>query len=330
MTIPPNNAIRIMPYSMLVGQQQLKLALELAYIAPRIGGVLLSGHRGTGKSTVVRAFANTVYGGLPVTIPINATEDRVVGGWDMGELFRAKPVPKAGLIEEANGKLLYIDEINLLDDHIVNIILDVTSTGILIIEREGRDTKKEVRFTMVGTMNPSEGGLRPQLLDRFGLMVDVRTEDATARTQILQAVLDYDAAVGLEEAGRQGEPLDKLKAARVEDNKRRLFLEEVKARFPQVTISHDMAEGCVSVGKGIQAEGHRGDYVMALAARALAALRGAPEVEIEDLLEVAPLALQHRRTTVLQGGGELWSSEDTHLTRDLLTGDRALEGTIVN
>lgn len=120
---PAATPIQIMPYSMIVGQQQLKLALELVYIAPRIGGVLLSGERGTGKSTIVRAFTAMMYDRLPVTLPINATEDRVVGGWDINQLMLGKVVPQQGLLEEANGILLYIDEVNLLDDHIVNIIL---------------------------------------------------------------------------------------------------------------------------------------------------------------------------------------------------------------
>src|SRR5215471_10525041 len=140
--------IPLMPYSMVKGQDQLKLALELSYIAPRIGGVLLSGQRGTGKSTVVRAFANAVFGTLPVTLPINATEDRVVGGWNIQSLLNSQLEEQPGLLESADGRLLYIDEVNLLDDHIVNIILDVTSTGVLVIEREGRHTEKEVRFTL--------------------------------------------------------------------------------------------------------------------------------------------------------------------------------------
>src|SRR5712692_7411902 len=177
----------ILPYTQIVGQEKLKLALELAYIAPRIGGVLISGKRGTAKSTTVRAFASMMYEDLPVTIPINATEDRVVGGWDIKELMSGKTVKQPGLLQEADEKLLYIDEVNLLDDHIVNIILDVTSTGKLVIQREGLDEQHDVRTTLVGTMNPEEGGLRPQLLDRFGLMVAVEGE--TSRDRRL-AILD--------------------------------------------------------------------------------------------------------------------------------------------
>src|SRR5262245_20775657 len=167
--ILPEPAIRLLPYARIVGQEQLKLALELAYVAPRIGGVLVSGHRGTAKSTAVRAFAQMVSGELPVTLPINATEDRVVGGWKIESLLKAKGKPEVnpGLLEVANGRLLYVDEVNLLDDHIVNLILDVASTGVLDVQREGFSRNVETRFTLVGTMNPEEGILRPQLLDRF-------------------------------------------------------------------------------------------------------------------------------------------------------------------
>ena len=131
------STIQILPYTLIVGQEKLKLALELAYIAPRIGGVLLSGQRGTGKSTAVRAFSVMMCDRLPVTLPINATEDRVVGGWEINQLMESKAKWQEGLIKEAaKDKLLYIDEVNLLDDHIVNIILDVSSTGVLVVQNQ--------------------------------------------------------------------------------------------------------------------------------------------------------------------------------------------------
>jgi magnesium chelatase subunit I len=306
---------------MVKGQQQLKLALELSYIARRIGGVLLSGQRGTGKSTVVRAFANAVYGRLPVTLPINATEDRVVGGWNVRALLNRELVAEPGLLELADGKLLYIDEVNLLDDHIVNVILDVTSTGVLTIEREGINEEKQVGFTLVGTMNPSEGGLRPQLLDRFGLMVDVVSEtNDKIREDILQTVLDYDTARALENSGGRGAVLNKLKAARKKDEKLGASLREARERFESVSLPREMAQACVRVGKRFQVEGHRGDYVMAVSGRARAALRGDKAVTLEDLLAVAPLALQHRRPGMQQSGQSLWSPKDTEEVDALLKG----------
>lgn len=154
--------VHILPYSRVVGQEDLKLALELNHVVPRIGGVLVAGPRGTAKSTLVRAFALMAHGELPVTLPINATDDRVLGGWDLHALIHGEAVPRPGLLEEADDKgLLYVDEVNLLDDHLVNIILDVVSTGVLSVQREGLATAKHLSFGLVGTMNPEEGDCVP-------------------------------------------------------------------------------------------------------------------------------------------------------------------------
>lgn len=194
--------VHILPYSHVVGQAELKLALELNYIAPRIGGVLISGQRGTAKSTVVRAFSLLTGGELPVTLPINATDDRVLGGWELDALMRGEARTQPGLLEEAGEKgMLYIDEVNLLDDHIVNIILDVVSTGVLSVQREAIDTVRNIAFGLVGTMNPEEGGLRPQLLDRFGLMVAVSELDQEQRRAMVLAVLRFDDAAGTDSPG---------------------------------------------------------------------------------------------------------------------------------
>lgn len=304
--------IKILPYSRMVGQQQIKLALEIAFIAPqRLGGVLISGQRGTGKSTAVRAFSQMVYDQLPVTLPINATEDRVVGGWNIEALLQGEDDWQSGLLTAADGKLLYIDEVNLLDDHIVNIILDVTSTGVLVVQREGRDqTTEKVSFTLVGTMNPEEGGLRPQLLDRFGLMVNVKAEsDITQRVTILNNVLRFDEALGDEQSKWWKDSLVKNQAQMKK-------LQVAQQNFSQVEISDAMIRLCIEVAEEFKAQGNRGDYVLVMAAKAYAALHGnGLSVDNGCLKAVAPLALQHRRPDSGQGG---WTDEDNQALDQLL------------
>jgi magnesium chelatase subunit I len=314
--------IQILPYSLLVGQTQVKLALELAYIAPRLGGVLISGQRGTGKSTAVRAFSQMMYlddaeqGRLPVTLPINATEDRVVGGWDLHKLVKGELEPQIGLLEEANDGLLYVDEVNLLDDHIVNIILDVTSTGVLVVQREGKSEQKAVAFTLVGTMNPEEGGLRPQLLDRFGLMVSVG--DKALRLEILQTVVDFDEALA---HSIEGESSGYLKEAIAKTQNYRSQLEKARGLFYSVKVPRKTAEQCVELAQRFEAEGNRGDYMIALAARAYAAREGAKQVATQHVQAVARLALQHRRPEVQQSNENSWTVEDDKRVASVLSGE---------
>jgi magnesium chelatase subunit I len=316
--------VQILPYSRIIGQDKLKLALELAYIAPRVGGVLISGQRGTAKSTAVRAFAQMMYDRLPVTLPISATEDRVVGGWKIDELMRGRAREQRGLLEEANGGLLYVDEVNLLEDHIVNIILDVASTGVLVVQREGRRDQRPTSFTLVGTMNPEEGWLRPQLRDRFGLMATVATERAKKvekegekdpRREILQVVLDFDRALfNL----RHNQPSDWLAKWRRKDDEHRAAIEKARSALPKVDLPEPIVASCVRLVEAFDAEGHRGDYVLALAARACAAreaaLRGGEAAEARvtraHLREVARLALQHRRPQAEQGQEGLWDPKE--------------------
>ncbi|MDE5111040.1 MAG: AAA family ATPase [Trichodesmium sp. St7_bin2_1] len=310
-------AKKILPYTLLVGQEKLKLALELAYIVPRIGGVLLSGQRGTGKSTAVRAFSVMMDQKLPVTLPINATEDRVMGGWEISQLMESQAKWQDGLLKEANDKLLYIDEVNLLDDHVVNIILDVTSTGVLVVQREGKRIEEAVSFTLVSTMNPEEGGLRPQLLDRFGLMVDIKAQtDRQERMKILHTVMAWDQAMFDLSQGQSSEYIDK---ARQEDQAYKQKLEDAKKDFRQIEIPKHAIERCVELTASFKAEGNRADYVIALASRAYAALRGFKQVNLEHIQAIAQLVLQHRRPEFLQSTQPPWTDEDDKKVEDILT-----------
>ncbi len=302
--------IKVMPYSMMVGQEDLKLALELAFIAPKIGGVLLSGDRGTGKSTLVRSFGVMVNQKQPITLPINATEDRVVGGWDIQKLIKDnEPKSKEGLLEQAKDSILYIDEVNLLDDRIVNIILDVSSTGILTVEHEGQDRREQIDFCLVGTMNPEEGGLRPQLLDRFGLMVQVVTvQDEETRSKILQNVLAYEAVRFAEKKQGSTNSDNSVEAARNKDIETAKKLHKAKESFKAYKINKELKELtviCSRVAKAFGTEGHRADYVLALAAMAHASLQGKTSATVKDVFRVARFALQHRQ----RGENLVWSEE---------------------
>ena len=261
-----------------------------------------------------------MYGRLPITIPINATEDRVIGGWQIDELMRGHNEPQAGLLEEANGGLLYVDEVNLLDDHVVNIILDVTSTGILLIQREGRRDAKQLSFAIVGTMNPEEGGLRPQLLDRFGLMVSVTAEqDEVQRSTILQRVLAFDEADMF--LLRHDQPCPFLEAGRAQDAQYREIIERARHNLYTIAVSENIVDVCVKLAKAFNTEGHRSDYVMALAARAYAALNNEACVTYEHVKKAGPMALQHRRPEATQGDRELWSIGDEQRMVELLSHD---------
>lgn len=307
----------ILPYTSIVGQEPLKRALEFAYIAPGLGGVLISGERGTAKSTAVRAFARMMYETLPVTLPINATEDRVVGGWRIESLLRGQPEPQPGLLEEANGKLLYVDEVNLLDDHIVNMILDVASTGVLDIQREGFSRNKQTRFTLVGTMNPEEGILRPQLLDRFGLVVSVTAEASRERRlEILKTVLAHDRTRLSSDQGRT----KALARQRAADDKKRGQLEAARALVQRVKFDDTALDRCIAIVQKVKAQGHRGEQAMALAAKAHVASELAsnvdrrPIVSPADVDKVAVLAIRHRRPKGAGGDAMLWTDADN---RDL-------------
>ena len=296
----------LLPYSYIVGQDALCRMLEVAYVMPSVGGVLVSGERGTAKSTIVRAFARMMYGELPVTLPINATDDRVMGGWRIDALMRGKPELQEGLLEQA-GKhgVLYIDEVNLLDDHIINLILDVISTGLLVVQREGMDRPEiPLSFTLVGTMNPEEGALRPQLLDRFGLLVPVSAElDPEVRREILLAVLRF-------EEERTRAQSEWLAQGAVRDEERRDKVQAARKNAQDVRLTDEAASLCAHIAAEFKVAGHRGEIVMAQAARATAALEGRSATAPEDIREIAPHAIMHRRHETAYGEGLDWTEKD--------------------
>lgn len=312
----------VFPFTAIVGQDDLKLALLLAAIDPTLGGVLVLGDRGTGKSTAVRALAallppiaavegcpyNSPPGdaegpcvpGCPacgggrtsatvpvpvVDLPLGATEDRVVGALDLEQaLVRGEKRFEPGLLARANRGFLYIDEVNLLEDHLVDLLLDVAASGENVVEREGISIRHPARFVLVGSGNPEEGELRPQLLDRFGLMVNVGTpRDVPSRVEVVRRrdAFERDGAAFVERFSGDTERL-RLRIAAA-----RALLKTVEV--PQRTLER-AAEICIALGT----DGLRGELTLIRAARALAAFEGSGTVGLPGLRRVAPFALSHR------------------------------------
>jgi magnesium chelatase subunit D len=271
-----------LPFSAVVGQEQAKLALILAAVERRIGGVLLRGDKGSAKSTLARGLAALLPGRAPfVELPLGATEDRVVGTIDLAAaLTEGDKRFDPGLLHAADGGVLYVDEINLLPDHLVDVLLDVAASGVNRVEREGVSHTHPSRFVLVGSMNPEEGDLRPQLLDRFGLAVDVRTpSDTGERAAALRRRLDFDDPdSGLE---------DRFAA---EDARLAAQLAACRSGVVPGELVEAVAALCASVG----AEGLRADLTICRAAAALAGWEGRLEASAEDVRRVAALALAHR------------------------------------
>jgi magnesium chelatase subunit D len=272
-------------FSEVVGQDDLKLALLLAAIDPAIGGVLLRGDKGAGKTTLARAFAALLPGSAPfVELPLGATEDRVLGSIDLGAaLTTGEERVRPGLLAAAHGGVLYVDEVNLLADHLVDTLLDVAVSGEHRLERDGVSVVQPARFVLVGTMNPEEGELRPQLLDRFGLCVTVSAPaDPAVRAEIVRAVLGADSA-GIEP------DVPQERGARADTALRERLQGARPADVDDGTI--DFAAR-LAVASG--AEGVRGDIVLCRAAAALAGWEGRAAATSEDVERVAPLVLAHR------------------------------------
>jgi magnesium chelatase subunit I len=274
------------PLSAVVGADDLKLALYLTAIDPKIGGVLIEGPRGMAKSTLARGLADLLASGQFVTLPLGATEERLVGTLDLdAALSEGRAQFSPGVLAKADGGVLYVDEVNLLPDHLVDLLLDVAASGTNLIERDGISHRHSAKFVLIGTMNPEEGELRPQLLDRFGLNVALSGHTQPAeRGQIIRRRLDFDSDPQrfCAEWERQQQSL-------------RERCQKARAALANIPLDdHALAqitERCFAAG----VDGLRADLVWLRAARAHAAWRGASGITEEDIDAVAEFALRHRR-----------------------------------
>lgn len=307
------------PFTAIIGQEKMKLALILNLINPALGGVLIRGEKGTAKSTAVRGLTDLldevqVVEGCPfhcrpdqgelcpscrqkqrfktipykrkvVELPVSSTEDRVVGSLSMEQAIKkGEKVFEPGLLAQANGNILYVDEINLLDDHIVDVLLDSAAMGTNTVEREGVSYSHPARFVLVGTMNPEEGDLRPQLLDRFGLVVEIRGEQQLQlRSELIRRRIDYEKDPGHFEKvwlSAQADLRDQIHKA--------------QQALPCVRIPESLYEDAAKIGIALQVDGHRADIVLLKAACTLAAFEGSEEATRAHLIRVAPMVLAHR------------------------------------
>jgi magnesium chelatase subunit I len=274
------------PLSAVVGADELKLALYLAAIDPAIGGVLIEGPRGMAKSTLARGIAELLPDGIFVTLPLGASEERIVGTLDLdAALGEGRAQFSPGVLAKAHGGVLYVDEVNLLPDHLVDLLLDVAASGINLVERDGISHRHPARFVLIGTMNPEEGELRPQLLDRFGLKVLQNGQPQPAeRAEIVRRRLAFDA-----------DP--QAFVAQWSDAQQALALrcQEAHARLPGIPLDDaaldEIAQRCFAAG----VDGLRADLVWLRAARAHAAWRDAERIEAADIDAVEHFALAHRR-----------------------------------
>jgi len=299
------------PFAAIIGQEEMKLALQLNVIDPKIGGVMIMGDRGTGKSTTIRALADllpdisvikndpfntdpTEYGTkyeeeyvkIPmVELPLGATEDRVCGTINLKEILSGgSNTFEPGLLARANRGILYVDEINLLDDHLVDVLLDSAASGWNTIEREGISIKHPARFILVGSGNPEEGELRPQLLDRFGMHAEIRTiQEPDLRVKIVEERISFDQTPKVW--------FEKYEQKQLDIQSR---IQAAKDLLKQVTISTEFQLKISQLCSQLKVEGLRGDLVSTRAAKALAAFENRTEVTLNDIQRTIILCLRHR------------------------------------
>ncbi|MEM6385990.1 MAG: magnesium chelatase ATPase subunit I [Pseudomonadota bacterium] len=307
----------VFPFSAIVGQDDMKRAMILTAIDPKLGGVLVFGDRGTGKSTAVRALAAllpeiTAVKGCPINaetpkdvpdwadldkkelatfptpvvdLPLGVSEDRVTGALDIERaLTRGEKAFQPGLLAQANRGYLYIDEVNLLEDHIVDLLLDVAQSGENVVEREGLSIRHAARFVLVGSGNPEEGELRPQLLDRFGLSVEVRSPDS----------IDERIEVIKRRDSFENNPKAFLRRFRPKDKEIRKKILEARRALPGIETKKPALKDCAQLCVALGADGLRGELTLLRAGRALAAYTGDAALTRDHLRDVAPLALAHR------------------------------------
>jgi magnesium chelatase subunit I len=305
------------PFAAIVGQDDMKRAMILTAIDPKLGGVLVFGDRGTGKSTAVRGLASllppiTAVKGCPVNaekardcpdwagldahvleeratpvvdLPLGVTEDRVTGALDIERaLTRGEKAFQPGLLAGANRGYLYVDEVNLLEDHIVDLLLDVAQSGENVVEREGLSIRHPARFVLVGSGNPEEGELRPQLLDRFGLSVEIRSpDDIEERIEVVQR---RDAF--------ENNPKAFLRKWKKKTDAIRDQIAGAREALPKVTTKKAALRDCAGLCVALGADGLRGELTLLRAGRALAAFEGDATLTRDHIRTVAPIALSHR------------------------------------
>lgn len=299
------------PFAAIIGQEEMKLALQLNVIDPKIGGVMIMGDRGTGKSTTIRALAdllpdidiikndpfNTNPKGLEtsyeteaikipmVELPLGATEDRVCGTINLKEVLSGGDSAfEPGLLARANRGILYVDEINLLDDHLVDVLLDSAASGWNTVEREGISIKHPARFILVGSGNPEEGELRPQLLDRFGMHAEIRTiREPDLRVRIVEERISFDVS-----------PQTWFDKYDEEQNAIQARIVTAQNMLSEVSMNTDFQLKISQVCSALEIEGLRGDIVSTRAAKALAAFENRTEVTLNDIERTITLCLRHR------------------------------------
>jgi magnesium chelatase subunit I len=314
----------VFPFTAIIGQEEMKLALILNVIDPRIGGVMIMGDRGTGKSTTIRAVADLLpaikiaegdpfnssitdfelmsenvktsvenneeiaceYKKVPmVDLPLGATEDRVCGTIDIEKaLTEGVKAFEPGLLAKANRGILYVDEVNLLDDHLVDILLDSAASGWNTVEREGISIKHPARFVLVGSGNPEEGELRPQLLDRFGMHAEIRTvRDPETRVRVVEERSNFD---------KNPEECIKANFEELEGLKKRIL--DAQELLPNVELDYELRVKISQVCGSLDVDGLRGDIVTNRAAKAYAAYNQRSKVTLDDIEKVITLCLRHR------------------------------------